>query len=129
MKALFATSRILLGCIFLVFGLNGFFHFMPTHSPDDFTHILTSSGYMYFVKSVEVIGAVLLLINRYRVLALILLGADISNIAAYHLFVDRDRIYVVPILVVLYTIVCWSAIDDLKLLLSPTAGKPRDPHF
>src|SRR5688572_21729587 len=64
-----AIVRILLGLMFLIFGLNGFLNFMPAPKdmPQEIMSVmgaLMSAGYMKVVSGVEVIVAVLLLLNR-----------------------------------------------------------------
>ena len=110
------VARILLGAIFLVLGLNGFYTFIPVPTFHPFIQILVSSGYIYFVKAVEVIAGTLLLSNRAVLLALVLLGADIANIAAYHLLLDRRKWPIVPIVAILYAVVAWGYWPRLKLL-------------
>ncbi len=41
------TSRIFLGLVLFVIGLNKFFYFLPTPPPDDFINALINSGYMW----------------------------------------------------------------------------------
>ncbi len=82
-------ARILLGLVFLVFGLNGFLHFlpmgpMPAGSAMKFIGVLSESHYMIFVFAVQLITAVLLLLNQYVPLALTLLGPVIVNILLFH---------------------------------------------
>ncbi|MBA3693309.1 MAG: hypothetical protein H0X49_14690 [Acidobacteria bacterium] len=49
------AARILLGLIFVVFGLNGFFLFVapPEHTPMSgaFMNLLISTGFIYFEKN------------------------------------------------------------------------------
>src|SRR5579883_1647236 len=72
-----ATARILMGLIFLVFGLNGFFMFLhpPAHSiPQgavDFNLAMAKTGYMIkLVAATQMLCGVLFLINRFVPLAL-----------------------------------------------------------
>ena len=71
-------SRYLLGLIFLVFGLNGFFHFIPMPPPTglaaDYFRVLSTSGYMVPVFLLQLVGGVLLLLGRFVPLALVLLA-------------------------------------------------------
>jgi putative oxidoreductase len=88
MKIATLTARILLGLLFLVFGLNGFLHFIPMAPPPGlagkFMGALFVSHYLMFIFSVEVIGGALLLANRFVPLALILLGPILVNILLFH---------------------------------------------
>src|SRR5262245_3829513 len=88
MKIIALISRLLLGLTFLVFGLNGFLHFIPMPLPSgvagQFLGALFVSRYLVAVSSVQVVAGVLLLINRYLPLALTLLGPVIVNILLFH---------------------------------------------
>lgn len=95
-------SRILLGLIFFVFGLNGFLQFLPAPEPSPqaaaFLGGLASVGYMFpLIKGTEVVAGALLLANRAVPLALVLLAPVAVNIAAYHVFVDPGLAMVVLI--------------------------------
>ena len=88
MKILTNVSRFLLGFIFLVFGLNGFLHFIPMPPPSgvaaQFLGSMFVTKYLLFVFAIQLIGGVLLLINRYVPLALTILGPIIVNILLFH---------------------------------------------
>ena len=90
MKIVILTARILLGLIFVVFGLNGFLLFLPQPPlpPGDmltFVTVMGKSHYMIPVFLLQVIGGVLLLIGRFVPLALTLLGPVIVNILITHI--------------------------------------------
>jgi uncharacterized membrane protein YphA (DoxX/SURF4 family) len=85
-------ARVLLGLAFLMFGLNGFLNFMPAPKvlPEDVMTVsmaLMKAGYMDVVSVVEIIVAVLLLINRFVPLALTLLAPIIVGILTFHIAV------------------------------------------
>jgi putative oxidoreductase len=88
MKILTNISRFLLGLIFLVFGLNGFLHFIPMPPPSgvagQFLGAMFVSKYLLAVSGLQVISGALLLINRYVPLALTILGPIIVNILLFH---------------------------------------------
>jgi putative oxidoreductase len=92
MKIASTVSRYLLGLIFLVFGLNGFLHFLPMAPPPglagQFLGALFLSHFLVVVFVLELVGAILLLANRYVPLALLLLGPVIVNIFLFHLFMQ-----------------------------------------
>jgi putative oxidoreductase len=89
MKITTVIARFLLGFIFLVFGLNGFLHFIPSSPPSgtagQFVGALFVSHYLVPIFLLQVISAVLLLINRYVPLALTLLAPIIVNILLIHI--------------------------------------------
>src|SRR5947207_14566928 len=84
MKIITVIARFLLGFIFLVFGLNGFLHFIPATPPSgtagQFVGALFVSHYLDPICLLQIISAVLLLVNRYVTLALTLLAPVIVNI-------------------------------------------------
>src|SRR6266851_9820638 len=88
MKILTPVSRFFLGLIFLVFGLNGFLHFIPLPPPSgvagQFMGALFVSHYLTLIFGLQVIAAVLLLANRYVPLALAVLAPVIVNILSFH---------------------------------------------
>jgi len=96
MKIVTLIARILLGLAFLVFGLNGFLDFlkgpMPAGTAGQFASALAATHYMHCISGLEVIAAVLLLVNRYVPLGLVLLGPIIVNILFFHLFMAPSTI-------------------------------------
>jgi len=93
MKIATLIARIVLGLIFVVFGLNGFLNFlsmgpMPTGLAGQFVGALALSHYFWFVAALQIAGGALLLANRFVPLALVLLGSVIVNILCYHVFLN-----------------------------------------
>ena len=86
------TARLFLGLVFTVFGLNGFFHFLPMPpmqaSPAaTLAGALMGSGYlMQLVFATEVTAGLLFLAGRFVPLALALIAPVIVNIVAFHAF-------------------------------------------
>jgi putative oxidoreductase len=70
MKTATTILRILLGFIYLVFGLDYFLHFIPyephhTGKVAAFKAGLVGVGYFYpMIKSIQIVGGISLLINR-----------------------------------------------------------------
>lgn len=89
-KARLATgSRLLLGLIFAVFGLNFFLHFLPQPGAPPaavaFAGALFASGYVFpLIKTIEVVAGVLLLTRTAVPFALVVLAPIIVNIVAFH---------------------------------------------
>ena len=88
MRTVSTMAQYLAGVIFLVFGLNGFLHFIPFPPPSgvagQFMGALFVSHYLTVIFAVQVISAVLLLVNRYVPLALAALAPVIVNILCFH---------------------------------------------
>ena len=91
MKIVTTIVRVLLGLIFVVFGLNGFLHFipMPPPPPDSaamhFFTAVSTTGYMKVVFSLQILGGLLLLFNLLPVLGLAILCPIVFNIVLFHL--------------------------------------------
>jgi putative oxidoreductase len=88
MKITANIARILLGLLFLTFGLNGFLHFIPMPPPSglagQYLGALFVSHFLVAVFLLQAIAGVLLLVNRYVSVALVLLGPIIVNILLFH---------------------------------------------
>ena len=89
MKIAVVIARVLLGLVFLVFGLNMFFHFIPQQTmPGDagtLAGVMFMHGWFTFYGVLYVIAGVLLLVGRYVPVALVILGPIIVNILLFHL--------------------------------------------
>jgi putative oxidoreductase len=106
MKVAVIVARVLMGLIFVFFGLNGFLQFLkaplPTGWAGQFLTALFASHYFWLVCGVQLAGGLLLLVNRYVPLALTLLGPVIVNIILYHVLLSAAAAQ----LAVVVTI-CW----------------------
>jgi hypothetical protein len=93
MKFLSLLPRLVLGLAFVVFGLNGFYHFLPMkahHLPGDaaaFERILLTSHYFAWIFICQIIGGALLLIGKAP-LGLVCLGPILVNFALFHLLLS-----------------------------------------
>jgi putative oxidoreductase len=106
MKIVEWIARILLGVIFVFFGSNLMFHFLPNPPLPpgpikDFTTVLFLTHYIVVVGFFQALGGILLFINRFVPLALAILAPVIVNILTTHLLVMHSGLFPVPILVVL----------------------------
>lgn len=111
MKIAALIARYLLGLIFLVFGLNGFLHFLPmppmAGPAGQFVGAMAGTGYMYVVFLLEVTSAVLFLINRYVPLALTLLAPVIVNIVLFHVFMAPSGLPMAIVVSVLWCLLAY----------------------
>ncbi len=105
MKNAVLVVRILLGLIFLVFGLNGFLHFLPppvmVGDAGVLLALLMTHQWMTFVFLLELIGGILLLVGRFVPVGLTLLGPIIVNILLFHIHFDPSGIAVPLVVLVL----------------------------
>jgi putative oxidoreductase len=109
MKTGSTIARYLAGVIFLVFGLNGFLHFIPLPPPSgvagQFMGALFVSHYLTLIFALQVIGAVLLLANRYVPLALAILAPVIVNILSFHALMAPSGLPLALFVTVLWALV------------------------
>ncbi len=94
-----ATTIIsaILGIMLITFGLNNFLQFMPmgelAQPAGEFMGALLKTGYiMTIVAVVEIITGALILFNKYRALALVILFPILLNALLFHLFLDIGNI-------------------------------------
>src|SRR5947207_15303757 len=110
MKIVTTIARILLGLVFVVFGLNGFLNFismgpMPSGLAGQFVGALALSHYFWVVAALQVAGGALLLVNRFVPLGLVLLGPVIVNIVLYHVFLNPSGVALAIVVTILWFIV------------------------
>jgi len=113
MKFVVLIARVLLGLVFVVFGLNGFLNFlsmgpMPTGLAGQFIGALFLSHYYWVVAALQIAGGLLLLVNRFVPLALVLLGPVIVNILCYHVFLNQAGAAPAVVVTILWFIVFYA---------------------
>jgi putative oxidoreductase len=123
MKITSVVARYLLGFIFLVFGLNGFLHFIPAAMPagiaGQFLGALFLSNYLVVVFLLQLLGAVLLLVNRYVALALALLAPVIVNILLFHILMAPAGLGLALFVALLWVVVFLSVRSAFRGLFQP----------
>ena len=108
------TARLFLGLVFTVFGLNGFFHFLPMPpmqaSPAaTLAGALMGSGYlMQLVFATEVTAGLLFLAGRFVPLALALIAPVIVNIVAFHVALAPSGLPLALVVLALELLLAWS---------------------
>lgn len=109
MKTASLIARLLLGLIFLVFGLNGFLQFIhmppPSGSAGQFLAAVVATPYWTIIFGAQVIGGVLLLVGRFVPLALVILGPVIVNILSFHAFMAPAGLPLALVVAVLWVVV------------------------
>lgn len=122
MKLAATIARLLLGLIFVIFSLNFWLHFIPVPPPPEgslaagFMGAMYMSGYLTFVKVLELAGGLLLLSGRYVNLALAFLGPIVINIALFHIFLAKGD-YPLPALMGVLALVALAGRADFKAAL------------
>jgi putative oxidoreductase len=109
MRTASTIARYLAGVIFLVFGLNGFLHFIPLPPPDgvagQFMGALYVSHYLAVIFGFQVLAGVLLLANRFVPLALAILAPVIVNILSFHALMAPSGLPLAVLVTVLWTLI------------------------
>lgn len=133
MKITALIARLLLGLVFLVFGMNGFLHFIPqppmTGVAAQFMGALFVSKYLLLIFALQVIPAVLLLINRYVPLALVLLAPILVNIVCFHAFMAPAGLAVPLVLALLWALVAYRHRAAFAGLLRARPGDPSEARL
>ncbi|MDZ4288236.1 MAG: hypothetical protein U0984_09765 [Prosthecobacter sp.] len=119
MKIASTIARLLLGLLFVIFSLNFWLHFIPVPPPPEgslaagFMGAIYMSGYLTFVKVLELTGGLLLLSGRYVNLALALLGPIVVNIVLFHVFLAKGG-YPLPAVMGVLALVALAGRADFK---------------
>ena len=98
----------LLGLLFVAFGLMVLLKLGPTPPPPPegsptahFMAAFATTGYLTFVKVLEVVGGILVAIPRTRNFGLLVLGPIIINILAFHIFVAKGEGLFNPVILII----------------------------
>ncbi len=113
MKIATIIARVLLGLIFVVFGLNAFLNFIkmpppPAGPAGAFMGAFFASGWLYAVKCFEIAGGLLLLLGWKVPLGLTLLGPVIVNILFYDIFLDHSALPMGIVVAALALFLLWA---------------------
>ncbi|MBE7411502.1 MAG: DoxX family membrane protein [Leptospiraceae bacterium] len=113
MRKIVLAARILLGLIFVVFGFNGFFNFIPSPPPAPeagaFFGALFATKYLIPVlKTTEIVCGILLLSNYFVPLALTILAPIAINIFLFHVFLNNAGMPVAIAVVALEIFLAYS---------------------
>jgi len=124
MKTAVLIARILLGVIFVVFGLNGFLQFLPQPAMPEaaiaFFGGLAASGYMLPLLFVsQLLGGTLLLVGMVP-LGVLILTPVIVNIVAFHVFL-APGLPLAIIVTALAVFLAWTHREAYRPLFAPPA--------
>lgn len=117
----------LLGLLFLIFGMNFFLKFIPMppmeegSPPTVFMGAMYASGYLTFVKLLEIIGGLLVAIPKTRNLGLLILGPIIVNILAFQIFLVGGKGILQPpviFIALLSAFLLWSGRSSFAKLIN-----------
>jgi len=112
MKTATIISRVLLGLIFVTFGLNMFLNFIPMPPPPEgpareFMTALFMSHYLYVVGALQVVGGIILISGRWMPLGLTLLGPVIVNILCFHVLMAPAGLPMALVVSILALFLLW----------------------
>jgi putative oxidoreductase len=105
MRHLLTIAGILLGLLFIMSAVVVLFNLVPTPEiPKEtpmgmFMGAFGPTGYMTFVKVLELLGGILVAIPRTRNFGLLVLGPILVNILAFHAFVMKGEGLFNPMLI------------------------------
>ena len=134
MKHIPTVAGGLLGLLFVASGLVVLLKLVPMPPPPEgtpaaaFMTAFAPTGYLTFVKVLEVIGGVLVAIPRMRNFGLLILGPIIVNILAFHAFINKGVGLFDPPLVVIALLAAyllWCGRHAFLGLLGSTRSKPN----
>jgi putative oxidoreductase len=114
MKNISCIAALLLGVAFIFFGVHFWAHFgfvpKPEHSKEagEMIGAMYASGYLRFVKVLEILGGILLILPRTRVWGLFIIGPILVNILCIGFFLDGKTDGLVIVLTILALIVAYS---------------------
>lgn len=117
MKYATLVARLLLGAIFVIFGLNFWLKFIPVPPPPDgstasaFLGALFVSGYLAAVKALEILGGLFVWSGRFTSLGLLILGPIILNILFFDVFMAKAFNPVSSLAAVLALFLLWTNRD------------------
>jgi len=134
MKIIAITAQVLIGVTLLWLGLSGFLHLMD-HLPLRCIALqsiatIFLSRYIALLFGLQLLGSLLLLIGRWRVLSLMLLGPIALNIVLFHLFIGPGSFIFALRLALLESGAIWTCrryFDStfiLKEKVGPLEGSP-----
>ena len=126
-----AIVRVLLGVMFLVFGLNGFLNFIPAPKdlPPDLVTVSTGlmkGGYMTVVSATEILVALLLLTNLFVPLALALLAPIVVGIITFHIAIAPATIVPGIVVLVMELYLAWAYRGAFRPMLQAKVSPGRD---
>jgi hypothetical protein len=109
--------------MFVVFGLNGFLHFIPQPPPPpglamQFLGALGESHYFAAIFAFQLLGGVLLLANRYVPVGLVVLGPVLVNVLLFHALMAPAGIAPGIVATILWGVVFYSARSAFQPILS-----------
>lgn len=123
------AAGVVLGLLFVFVGLNFFLGLVPmgrsgAEHQAAFVGAMATTGYLAFVKTLQIVGGVLVAVPKTRNVGLLVLTPIVLNIAAVHVFLGDGSGLAQPLTmaaIALTIFLLWSARAKLPALLSSIA--------
>lgn len=124
----------LLGLAFIAFSLMFLLGMAPDQpAPPEgspvalFMGAFAPTGYLHFVKVLELVGGILVALPLTRNLGLLVLGPVIVNILAFHIFITGGEGLLSPVLLIICLIAAYLLWDARGKFLDLLIRKPTHP--
>lgn len=116
-------ARVLLGALYLTFGLNFFLHFLPMPPPNEamgkILGAMFETGYWFpFIKITEIVFGALILAGLFVPLSLVVLAPVTLNIVLMHGILDPSGIGAGLVILVLHIYVGLSYLKYYRPMLA-----------
>jgi putative oxidoreductase len=112
MKIVAITAQILIGVTLLWLGLNRLLHLtadLPLRCiAQQSIAAIFLSRYIALLFALQLLGSLLLLVGRWKVLALVLLGPIALNIVFFHVFIGRGSLILALLLALVESLAIWT---------------------
>ena len=125
MKHIPTIAAGLLGAAFIAFGLNHFLHFLPSpptppegSPPALFFGAIYMTGFITFVKVLEILGGILVAIPKTRNFGLLVLGPIVINIAAINILIIGGTAILQPPVLLISGLSAYLLIIERKKFLA-----------
>ena len=126
-SVLYTIARVLLGLIFVVVGANGFLLFIPPPPPSSMPAVVVQwngamfiTHYVWMTSGFQVLAGLLLLLNRYVLVALIIIAGVLVNILTFHITMWPQTLFPLPIItLILWLLTCWPLRERFAALFTP----------
>lgn len=134
MKIATIIAGVLVGLVFMASGVVVLFGIapmpkIPTDTPmGHFMAGFQPTGYMHFVKVLEVVGGLLIAFPRTRRAGLLVLGPILINILAFHCFVMKGEGLFSPVLIALGLLTAFLTWAERAAFLSFLSGRAITTH-
>jgi putative oxidoreductase len=112
MRIIAITAQILIGVTLLWLGLNGLLH-LTANLPlrciaQQSIATIFLSRYIALFFALQLLGSLLLLVGRWKVMAFVLLGPIALNIVFFHVFIGRGSLIFALLLALFESLVIWT---------------------